>query len=260
MCIRDSTQPVSLAADGSSSVATVTVESTNPDGADAATVSLEVVNGLVGGGRPVQSVVTWRGQTYRPSLGSTSYSVSSDVEAPAAPSGLAAVAGDSQVSLDWDDSAAADLTSYTVSRDGAELASGLTESSYVDDTAVNDTSYSYTVTASDSCNESDASSAVEATPIDPGIGPFARGDSNGDGTVNISDPSATLNWLFLGGGNPPCLAAADANQDGSVNISDPSYTLRWLFLGGADHPAPTTCGNSTDDGDVAQGCDTATCE
>ena len=237
----------------------MTVESTNPDGADAATVSLEVVNGLVGGGRPVQSVVTWRGQTYRPSLGSTSYSVSSDVEAPAAPSGLAAVAGNNQVSLDWDDSTAADLTSYTVSRDGAELASGLTESSYVDDTAVNDTSYSYTVTASDSCNESDASSAVEATPIDPGIGPFARGDSNGDGTVNISDPSATLNWLFLGGGDPPCLAAADANQDGSVNISDPSYTLRWLFLGGADHPAPSACGRSTDAGDMAQGCDTATC-
>jgi len=253
------TQAVSLAADGSSSVATVTVESTNPDGADAATVSLEVVNGLVGGGRPVQSVVTWRGQTYRPSLGSTSYSVSSDVEAPAAPSGLAAVAGNNQVSLDWDDSAAADLTSYTVSRDGAELASGLTESAFVDDTAVNDTSYSYTVTASDSCNESDASSAVEATPIDPGIGPFARGDSNGDGTVNISDPSATLNWLFLGGGDPPCLAAADANQDGSVNISDPSYTLRWLFLGGADHPAPSACGRSTDAGDMAQGCDTATC-
>ena len=253
------TQPVSLAADGSSSVATVTVESTNPDGADAATVSLEVVNGLVGGGRPVQSVVTWRGQTYRPSLGSTSYSVSSDVDAPAAPSGLAAVAGNNQVSLDWDDSAAADLASYTVSRDGAELASGLTESSYVDDTAVNDTSYSYTVTASDSCSESDASSAVEATPIDPGIGPFARGDSNGDGTVNISDPSATLNWLFLGGGDPPCLAAADANRDGSVNISDPSYTLRWLFLGGADHPAPSACGRSTDAGDMAQGCETATC-
>ena len=120
--------------------------------------------------------------------------------------------------------------------------------------------YSYTVTASDSCGESDASGAAEATPFDPGIGPFTRGDANGDGTVNISDPSAVLNWLFLGGGDPPCLAAADSNQDGSVNISDPSYTLRWLFLGGADHPAPTTCGNSTDDGDVAQGCDTATCE
>ena len=97
------TQPVSLAADGSSSVATVTVEAANPDTADAATVSLSVVNGLVGGGRPVASIVTWQGQTYRPSLGTTSYTVSSDVEAPAAPSGLAAVAGDSQVSLDWDD-------------------------------------------------------------------------------------------------------------------------------------------------------------
>ena len=88
---------------------------------------------------------------------------------------------------------------------------------------------------------------------------FRRGDVNIDGSVDVSDALGIFNWLFLGGGDPPCLAAADANRDGSVNISDPSYTLRWLFLGGADHPAPSACGRSTDAGDMAQGCETATC-
>jgi hypothetical protein len=68
-----------------------------------------------------------------------------------------------------------------------------------------------------------------------------RGDSNGDLEVNISDPTFTLQWLFLGGGAPSCLATADANGDGEVNISDPTYTLRFLFLGGADHPELTGC-------------------
>ncbi len=64
---------------------------------------------------------------------------------------------------------------------------------------------------------------------------FFRGDADGNGSVELTDAISTLNWLYSGGNQPPCLAAADANYDGSVNGSDPMYTLNYLFSGG---PAP----------------------
>ncbi len=90
---------------------------------------------------------------------------------------------------------------------------------------------------------------------EPSGAPFQRGDSNGDGAVNISDPSYNLNFLFLGGPEPPCLAAADTNGDGDVNISDPSYNLNFLFLGGPqpDEPFPD-CGLGTEM-DLELGCE-----
>jgi hypothetical protein len=72
---------------------------------------------------------------------------------------------------------------------------------------------------------------------------FLRADSNGDGKVNISDPSFTLNWLFLGGRKPGCLEAANANGSAQVNIADPIYTLNDLFGDGPPPPPPfPTCG------------------
>ena len=68
-----------------------------------------------------------------------------------------------------------------------------------------------------------------------------RGDSNGDMEVNISDPTYTLQYLFLGGDAPPCEASADSNGDGNINISDPTYTLQYLFLGGPAHPELSSC-------------------
>jgi hypothetical protein len=68
---------------------------------------------------------------------------------------------------------------------------------------------------------------------------FVRGDSNGDGAVDLSDPQLTLNNLFLGGPRPTCPDAADANDDGKVQISDPIATLMFLFLGNLTAlPAP----------------------
>ncbi len=88
-----------------------------------------------------------------------------------------------------------------------------------------------------------------------GIGPFVRGDDNADGQVNISDPQASLNWQFLGGPEPPCLAAADTNRDGDVNITDASYSLNFQFLGGPPPPAPfPECDSSPEDSDADLGC------
>lgn len=67
---------------------------------------------------------------------------------------------------------------------------------------------------------------------------FIRGDSNGDGEVNISDAQHCLQWLFLAGSEPQCLAAADTNDDEGIDITDPIRTLEFLFLAGAEPPAP----------------------
>ena len=61
------------------------------------------------------------------------------------------------------------------------------------------------------------------------ISAFIRGDSNGDEKVDISDPIATLGYLFLGATRLRCLDAADANDDGKVDVSDPVATLSYLF-------------------------------
>ena len=67
-------------------------------------------------------------------------------------------------------------------------------------------------------------------------------DFNQDGNYDISDPTALLNHLFLGGAAPPCadnsvehpanIALLDANGDGAIDISDAIHALGFLFLGG----------------------------
>ena len=89
--------------------------------------------------------------------------------------------------------------------------------------------------------------------------PFHRGDSNGDGRVDISDGLCVLRSLFLGAGclaprgggaAVGCLEAADAKNDGKVDCTDPVVILGWLFLGTAAPPAPgpppDPCGRDTD--------------
>jgi hypothetical protein len=71
---------------------------------------------------------------------------------------------------------------------------------------------------------------------------FQRGDSNGNGTRDITDAVRTLNWLFLGGPQPPCLDAADYDDDGEVDLSDPVRALTCGFWLGCDPPPPWECG------------------
>jgi hypothetical protein len=78
---------------------------------------------------------------------------------------------------------------------------------------------------------------------------YVRGDSNCDGTVDISDASYTLAFLFLGGPAPCCPAAtpynlvSDTNADGGTDLSDAVYGLNFLFTGGPIIPPPyPACG------------------
>ena len=90
-------------------------------------------------------------------------------------------------------------------------------------------------------------------------GPFLRGDCDGDGTAGgtVTDAIVLLSFNFLGGAEPPCLAACDANGDGEVagQVTDAVYVLQFGFLGGPPPASPFPgCGVSVLAGDVALGC------
>jgi hypothetical protein len=89
---------------------------------------------------------------------------------------------------------------------------------------------------------------------------FRRGDANGDGRVDVSDPISILGYLFSGDAALPCSDAADANDTGIVDLSDAVYTLVFLFQGGREPPSPfTACGeDATSDAlacDYPRGCE-----
>ncbi|MFO8008405.1 MAG: sugar-binding protein, partial [Candidatus Brocadiia bacterium] len=85
-----------------------------------------------------------------------------DTTPPAAPTGLTATAAsDSQIDLDWDDNTESDLDSYNVYRDGSQIATGVTVSSYSDAGLSAETQYCYTVTAVDTSSNESAQSAQD---------------------------------------------------------------------------------------------------
>ena len=74
-------------------------------------------------------------------------------------------------------------------------------------------------------------------------GEFQRGDTNGDGTTNLSDAVFLLGYLFLGDRAPACADAADSNDDSAMDIADAITILNFLFVGGVAIPPPTgACG------------------
>jgi hypothetical protein len=75
---------------------------------------------------------------------------------------------------------------------------------------------------------------------------FRRGDSNADGSFDISDAVGILGYLFLGNEEPACLAAADLDDSGQIDISDPIRLLGWLFLGSEPPSPPRECGTDPD--------------
>jgi hypothetical protein len=87
--------------------------------------------------------------------------------------------------------------------------------------------------------------------------PFRRGDSNGEGKVDLTDAIATLLYLFSAGVRPPCLDAADADDSGKVEITDAIFLLGALFQGTRSIPEPyPLCGAdpTPDEIDCGAGC------
>jgi len=87
---------------------------------------------------------------------------------------------------------------------------------------------------------------------------FKRGDANGDERVDISDAITLLKFLFINGGEPPCLDAADAEDNGFLNITDVLVILNDFFRDGTGipDPGPFSCGTdpTPDQLDCEVGC------
>ena len=96
----------------------------------------------------------------------------------------------------------------------------------------------------------DAFSISSRTVADDGRPMFHRGDSNGDGRVDIGDPLHVLGALFRDGAGFVCMEASDAQNDGAIDISDAVWLLRYLFLDGppptAPGPSSAPCGRDSD--------------
>ena len=95
-----------------------------------------------------------------------------------------------------------------------------------------------------------------------GVGPFIRGDCNGDGRVTgqVADAVFLLNFNFGGGAAPPCAAACDVDGNGAFAgaVTDAIVLLQFNFLGGPPPAAPyPECTRSNLPSDVALGCATA---
>lgn len=120
---------------------------------------------------------------------------------PAAPTGLTVNAFYSAVELNWDDNTEGDLAGYTVYRStssgssGSVIATGLTTSDYTDDTVVNDTTYYYSVTATDVfTNESAHSVKRFATPGTGSVVVQFGTDFDELAGFTTSTPSGTESW------------------------------------------------------------------
>lgn len=69
-----------------------------------------------------------------------------------------------------------------------------------------------------------------------------RGDCNGDQQVDLGDVVSGLIGLFFGTTGIPCVAACDVSADGTWNLVDSIALLDYLFLAGPPPPAPfPTC-------------------
>jgi photosystem II stability/assembly factor-like uncharacterized protein len=82
-------------------------------------------------------------------------------------------------------------------------------------------------------------------------GKFRRGDANGDGSVNLADPLATIQNMLGETAGVLCRDAADSDDSGEIDFADAIYTASYLFMGGRvpPSPGPSECGGDpTPDG------------
>ena len=120
------------------------------------------------------------------------------------------------------------------------------------------------VAFNEECPEGVASTIQEDVE-DCDLGPlFIRGDCDGvtagGSRINLTDAVVLLNFAFLGGPKPPCLAACNVDGEGDAlaTPTDPVYLLNFLFLGGPPPPAPHPgCGPGNGTTDRVLGCESA---
>ena len=65
---------------------------------------------------------------------------------------------------------------------------------------------------------------------------FVRGDTNGDGQLDISDVARMLGCMFRGSDCPSCDDALDVNDNGRINITAGVFLLNYIFWDGLPPP------------------------
>ena len=65
-----------------------------------------------------------------------------------------------------------------------------------------------------------------------------RGDVNYDGGLDISDLVYLVEWMFVGGPEPPCFEEADIDGSGISDISDLLMLVDYFYREG---PSPAGC-------------------
>jgi len=163
---------------------------------------------------------------------------------PAAPTALAATAGNGLVSLDWNDNNEVDVNGYNVYRSttqgsgyGKINISLVADSNYIDSDVNNGTPYYYVVTAVDiNDNESIYSIEASATPDYQDCNDVQAGDDglvsdiNGDCYVDLLDVEIIAgHWLHTDCAGLDDCEKADFEPDGDVDLVDFSdFAADWL--------------------------------
>jgi hypothetical protein len=82
------------------------------------------------------------------------------------------------------------------------------------------------------------------SPPPPEGAVFLRGDTDGNGALELTDPIVNLTFQFIGGTVLACMDAADFDDSGTLEITDPIANLSRQFAGGEPAPAPgsASCG------------------
>jgi len=97
--------------------------------------------------------------------------------------------------------------------------------------------YPLTLTVTDSQGAQGVAATTVRIP-DPSDPRYLRSDSNQDAATDLADPIHTLDWLFRGAPQPPCLEAANSNGDNQVDLADVIYSLNYQFRGLTPPPFP----------------------
>ena len=87
------------------------------------------------------------------------------------------------------------------------------------------------------------------------VGPrFIRGDTDGSGSIGLSDALTILRYL-TGGRRALCREALDVDADGQIDLTDAIQVLSYLYLGGAPPAAPFPEPGPSADEPSDLGCD-----
>ena len=108
------------------------------------------------------------------------------------------------------------------------------------------------------CN--DFGCATDGFEVLVALDTFVRGDSDSNGTIELTDGIRILGFLFQGLASPTCMDAADSDDNGALELTDAVRIFGWLFSGGPPPLPPTPDTGGPEDCDVDPTDDGLGCE